>query len=140
MRVYLFIFVLVVISGFVSYAADRIGHRFSKRRLSLLGIRPKYISTAVAVVSGIIISLITFLILTLLVADFRKMVFESTKIEQDLRKAQEDLSDARVQTEKTKKEQEINEFRLKNLTAELQSLYNQKTSISSELDTTKSNL
>ncbi len=131
--IFWFILVLIVISGLVSYAADRIGHSFSKRKLSILGVRPKYVSTAVAIISGIIISLITFLILILSVADFRKMLFEYTKIKND-------LSVAQKQREKTKKEQEIFEFRLKTLTTELRDLYDQKKGLATQLDSTKSNL
>lgn len=131
--IFWFILVLIIISGLVSYAADRIGHSFSKRKLSLLGLRPKYISTAVAIISGIVISLITFLILILSVADFRKMLFEYTKIKNDLTAAQK-------QREKTKKEQEIFEFRIKTLTAELRDLYDQKKGLANQLNSTKSSL
>ncbi len=54
------ILLLIVVSGFVSYFGDKVGHYVGRRRLSVFGMRPRFTAILVSIVSGILIASITF--------------------------------------------------------------------------------
>jgi uncharacterized protein (DUF3084 family) len=54
------IFLLIIVSGAVAFIGDRVGHYIGRKRLSIFGIRPRYTAVAVTVISGILITVITF--------------------------------------------------------------------------------
>ena len=52
---------VLALAGTVAYVGDRVGHQVGRRRLSLLGIRPRYTSTIVAIATGVLIALVVTL-------------------------------------------------------------------------------
>ena len=50
---------LVIIGGVVAYVGDIVGRRIGRKRLSLLGMRPRHTAVAVSVVAGMLITLLT---------------------------------------------------------------------------------
>lgn len=56
-----FILLLLTLGGFAAYQGDRVGMIVGKRRLSLFGIRPKYFSRIVSVLTGILIVTLTMI-------------------------------------------------------------------------------
>ncbi|MFI5359580.1 MAG: DUF3084 domain-containing protein [Halanaerobiales bacterium] len=59
----LLILFVVGLSGFIAYLGDRIGMKVGKRRISLFGLRPKYTSIIITVLTGIIIASLTITII-----------------------------------------------------------------------------
>jgi uncharacterized protein (DUF3084 family) len=53
------ILIIVGISAVVSYVGDVLGMRIGKRRISLLGLRPKYTSTIITMFTGIAVAILT---------------------------------------------------------------------------------
>ncbi|NLG94581.1 MAG: DUF3084 domain-containing protein, partial [Acetomicrobium flavidum] len=56
---------LVVISALVAYIGDILGMKLGKRRISLFGMRPKYTSRFITVVTGILITLVTLFVMAM---------------------------------------------------------------------------
>ena len=48
---------IVLLAGAISYVGDRVGHQVGRKRLTLFNIRPRYTSTIVAIVTGMLIAL-----------------------------------------------------------------------------------
>src|SRR5579862_5626739 len=51
------ILIIMIVAGGIAYVGDRVGHQVGRKRLTLLGMRPRYTSTIVAVGTGMIIAL-----------------------------------------------------------------------------------
>jgi len=55
----LLIVALVIVSGIIAYVGDIVGRRMGRRRLSLLGMRPRHTAVVVSVVAGMLITVMT---------------------------------------------------------------------------------
>jgi len=53
---------ITIVAGIIAYIGDRVGHQVGRKRLTMFGLRPKYTSTIVAVVTGMLIALSVTLI------------------------------------------------------------------------------
>jgi len=58
------IFSLVALSAVVAYVGDRLGMRIGKRRISVLGLRPKHTSSVVTAFTGVLITVVTLGVLS----------------------------------------------------------------------------
>ncbi len=87
----LFIIILVTVSGLVAYAGDHLGRRIGKARMMIFGLRPKYTSIMVAVVTGMVITIITITAMAITNRNFRDMLFKFDRIRTDLASAQDEL-------------------------------------------------
>jgi predicted nucleic acid-binding Zn-ribbon protein len=65
-----FVVVMMVVAALVSAAADRMGHRAARRKLRIGKLRPRHVSTLIAVLSGVVISLVTVGLMFLVWKDF----------------------------------------------------------------------
>ncbi|MFC2342653.1 MAG: DUF3084 domain-containing protein [Negativicutes bacterium] len=57
------ILVLIVTGGVIAFIGDRVGSRVGKRKLSLFGLRPRHTSVIVTIITGVLITTLTFVIL-----------------------------------------------------------------------------
>ena len=48
-------FVLMLMGGLIAFLGDKIGSKVGKKRMTLFGLRPKYTSVIVTIISGILI-------------------------------------------------------------------------------------
>ena len=105
------VLVLLLVSGVVAYVGNYIGRYFGKRRLTILGLRPRQTATIFTVLSGILIALLTFGSVILISRDARTALFGLEKLKGEIRKTQQELLgktrellDAQKAAEKTRKE------------------------------------
>ena len=49
---YLFLAAMIIISGLVAFVADGMGRKIGKKRLSFMGLRPRYTATLITVAAG----------------------------------------------------------------------------------------
>jgi uncharacterized protein (DUF3084 family) len=89
------ILILIVISAAIAYIGNYVGRYFGKRRLSLFGLRPRYTALIFTLVSGILITLITFIIVISLSSDARTAIFGLESLRAKIRSAQRELSGTR---------------------------------------------
>jgi hypothetical protein len=82
---------MVVVSGLVAAAGDRMGHRAARAKIRIGKLRPRTASTVIAVASGISISLLTFIVVFSLSKDFRDAVLHFEKTKADLVQTEEAL-------------------------------------------------
>lgn len=81
----LFIIIAVaVIGGFIAFLGDRVGMRVGKKRLTFFGLRPKYTSIIITIITGILISGSTLLLLAMVSKDVRTALFDLQKLQQEL--------------------------------------------------------
>ena len=80
----LYIIVSMIISGVIAYLGDALGTVVGKRRLSLFGMRPRHTALFIAISTGVVITVSTFLIGMLLSEDVRLALFSIEKLKKDI--------------------------------------------------------
>ena len=67
--------VLAVMGGIIAYLGDKIGSRVGKQKIKLFGLRPKYTSILVTILTGISIAAITLGVMSILSENVRIALF-----------------------------------------------------------------
>jgi uncharacterized protein (DUF3084 family) len=136
----LFVVFLLVVAGLVAAAGDRMGHLAARRKIRFGKMRPRNVSTLIAVVTGLTISLVTFLILFSLWENFRDALLRHGEVRANLATAQHqlaqagtDLKMAQDQTQQAVNEKAIAEQELADLQTEASDLRGQVTEAAMEL-------
>jgi len=78
------ILTIALLGGIIALLGDRVGMRVGKKRLSLCGLRPKYTSMIITVVTGIMIAGTTLLLLAVVSKDVRTALFRMKTLQQEL--------------------------------------------------------
>jgi uncharacterized protein (DUF3084 family) len=85
------IIVLTIAGGMIAYAGDRIGMKVGRKRLSIFGLRPKYTSMVITIITGVVIAGCTLLVLSLASENVRIALFEIRELQDSLAAANTDL-------------------------------------------------
>lgn len=85
------IIVLTIAGGIIAYAGDRIGMKVGRKRLSIFGLRPKYTSMVITIITGVVIAACTLLVLSLASENVRIALFEIRELQDSLATANTDL-------------------------------------------------
>jgi uncharacterized protein (DUF3084 family) len=80
-----FILVLILVSGLVAFIGNLVGRGIGRRRLTLLGIRPRYTAQIITVVTGMLITVVTLAAVLLVSEDARQALFNLREIQQQTR-------------------------------------------------------
>lgn len=88
------IVVLVLTGGVIAFIGDRLGSKVGKKKLSLFGLRPRHTSILVTIITGILITTVTFGILAIASKDVRIALFGMNKLKAELNEKQSMLEEA----------------------------------------------
>jgi uncharacterized protein (DUF3084 family) len=80
---WLFVLIVIVVAALVAAAGDRMGHRAARRKLRIGKLRPRTVSTIIAVTTGVLISLATFGIVFAVWRDFREALLRYDFVKQE---------------------------------------------------------
>ena len=120
------ILVLMAMGGIIAYLGDKIGTRVGKRRLTLFGLRPKYTSVVITILSGTLIACLTVATMAVLNENVRVALFGLSRLHAEMDRLNEDIAaknEALVQGEKLLHEKN----------AEIEQMTGRMTTISDEL-------
>ncbi|MCK4257791.1 MAG: DUF3084 domain-containing protein [Halanaerobiales bacterium] len=105
------IFALIVVSGLIAYLGDQIGMKIGKKRLSIFGIRPKYTSIIITILTGILIATISIALLMIgsegvrtAVFDMEEMVAKLGRLNQQVSEKEVEITDTQIELEELKEE------------------------------------
>ena len=98
------IVVLVLTGGVIAFIGDRLGSKVGKKKLSLFGMRPKHTSILVTIVTGILITTVTFGVLAVASENVRTALFGMEKLREEMKSTQDNLMDATISLETMKKD------------------------------------
>ena len=89
---WLMLVVLAVMGGIIAYLGDKIGSKVGKRKIKLFGLRPKYTSVVVTIMTGISIAVVTLGVMSVLSENARVALFGMNKLrqQQEVLEAQRD--------------------------------------------------
>jgi uncharacterized protein (DUF3084 family) len=85
MTVAILIVVLILLSGLVAFIGNLVGRAIGRRRLTLLGIRPRYTAQIITVMTGMLITVVTLAAVLLVSEDARQALFHLREIQQQTR-------------------------------------------------------
>jgi uncharacterized protein (DUF3084 family) len=91
---FLFVAVLILISGFIAYFGDVIGRRLGKKRLTVGSLRPRHTAYIITAITGMLISGMAVATLVSVNSQFRKVFTEGERIlaqNESLTKANDEL-------------------------------------------------
>jgi len=128
------VLMLVVLGGLIAFIGDRIGMKIGKKRLSIFGLRPKYTSILITIITGIVVAGTSVLVMSIVSQDVRTALFRMHEIQATLASTQEQLTTAFA--ELTAKEEELakGEVRVKELQQEIDSLTERIDGLTGELE------
>ena len=86
------VFTIALLGGIIALLGDRVGMKVGKKRLSLFGLRPKYTSMIITVVTGIMIAGTTLLLLALVSNDVRTALFRMKTLQAELAATKTELT------------------------------------------------
>lgn len=93
------IIVLAIAGGVIAYVGDRIGMKVGRKRLSMFGLRPKYTSMIVTILTGVMIAGCSIILLSLASDNVRTALFEIKEIQDSLATATSDLETKRAEVD-----------------------------------------
>lgn len=87
--------VVIIMCGFLAYWGDLLGRRMGKRRLSLLGLRPKHTAIAITTITGMLIALLTISIMAATSQRVRLLMLRGLEIVSERKQMDKQLLEAR---------------------------------------------
>lgn len=93
------IFIVVAVSGVVAYVGDVVGMKMGKRRVSLLGIRPRYTSKVVTLLTGVAIAIATLAVAGATSGTVRTALFSMKYLQGRVTELTAGLQESREETE-----------------------------------------
>lgn len=114
------IIIMAIVGGLIAYVADKMGSKIGKKRMSIFGLRPKYTSILLTVLSGIMISVITICVMTIASKSARTALFGMEKLQQELASLNAEKQTAAVALEKANAEVDKKNGTISELDAKIQ--------------------
>lgn len=118
--------VLAIMGGAIAYIGDRLGFKVGKKKVSLFGLRPRHTSVLVAIVTGMMISLLTIGIMSILSENVRTALFgmealnaRMTALNAEVEQKSAELEQGKKQLEDKNEEYEKARIRLSDAHQEL---------------------
>lgn len=101
------ILVLIVTGGAIAFIGDRLGSKIGKKRLSILGLRPRHTSILITILTGVCITTLTFGVMAAASENVRTALFGLERLNQTIRETETSLEQtssalASVQAEQKK--------------------------------------
>ncbi len=96
--------VLILTGGAIAFIGDRLGTKIGKKRLSILGLRPRHTSIIVTIITGALITTMTFAVLAATSENVRTALFGMEKLKQQMADMQQAIITVSDDLESAKEE------------------------------------
>ena len=132
--------VLIMMGGIIAFLGDKIGSKVGKKRLTLFGLRPKYTSIIVTIISGILISFLTIAVLAVVNENVRVALFGLSRLQaqmatlnQEIQVKNKELDEGKKQLQERNREYLDMTVRSEKITKELERVESRRAYIEEEL-------
>lgn len=98
------ILVLLIMGGAIAYIGDKLGSKIGKKRMSVFGLRPKYTSILMTIITGILISLFTLGTMTVVSKNVRTALFGMEKLQSELTNLNKEVQTKTVESNLVRQE------------------------------------
>src|SRR5207244_509737 len=82
---------LILLSGAIALVGNAVGRNIGRRRLSLVGLRPRYTAQIVTVVTGMLITIVTLIVVLLISSEARVALFRLNAVLRQTRQLEEEI-------------------------------------------------
>ncbi len=120
---------LIVTGGAIAVIGDRVGSKVGKKKLSLFGLRPRHTSVIVTIVTGVLITTLTFAVLAAASENVRVALFGMEKLNEEMRETQSRLDSASERLAASEKEQREASAALKKSQGEVSALQKEQATL-----------
>ena len=125
--------ILAITGGAIAYIGDKLGTKVGKKKLTMFGLRPKHTSIVVTIITGILITVSTIGILTLVSRDVRTALFGMEALKTELSALSSEVVAQNTELDRSRHELEAKTAEYITLTTKVQETAKQLTVIASEL-------
>ena len=88
------IVVLIITGGAIAFIGDRLGTKIGKKKLSIFGLRPRHTSIVITIITGILITTLTFIVMAAASENVRLALFGMEKLNAQMKETTIALSQA----------------------------------------------
>ena len=120
------IVVLILTGGAIAFIGDRLGTKIGKKRLSILGLRPRHTSIIVTIITGALITTMTFAVLAATSENVRTALFGMEKLKQHMAEMQQNIEMAGQELQAARVEKEAADSALDRAKDEVEKLQSQQ--------------
>lgn len=97
--------IIVLVSGLIAYVGDLVGRKMGRKRLTLMGLRPRHTAIVISVGVGMLIAALTLTATLAVNRTIREAFFTPLgQLKSNLRQTRSELDDAKHQAEQTRAE------------------------------------
>ena len=119
------IVILIITGGIIAFIGDHLGSKVGKKKLTVFGLRPKYTSMLVTIITGFLITTLTLGVMTVSSENVRTALFGMEKLTKSMQDAKAELANTSAELAMAKAEQNKAQEDLKKARNELQGLQQQ---------------
>ncbi|MFW6386764.1 MAG: DUF3084 domain-containing protein [Bacillota bacterium] len=148
------VILLIILSGIIAYLGDQIGMKVGKKRISIFGLRPRYSSIIITVITGMLIAVISLGLLLTTYSSLRQALFRINSLvtrlenlntqvaekDDELQEMQENIAEREEELERLKEQRDELEDENESLLQEREQLEEELQSTQQEFEETKENL
>jgi len=91
--------VLILVSGLVAFIGNLVGRSIGRRRLSVLGLRPRHTAELITVMTGMLITVVTLGVVLLVSNDARQALFHLQELQQQTHALEAQIAQERAQVQ-----------------------------------------
>ena len=119
------IVILIITGGIIAFIGDHLGSKVGKKKLTVFGLRPKYTSMLVTIITGFLITTLTLGVMTVSSDNVRTALFGMEKLNKSMQDAKAELANTSAELAMAKADQNKAQEDLKKARNELQGLQQQ---------------
>ncbi len=97
------VLVLMIMGGLIAFLGDKIGSKVGKKRMTLFGLRPKYTSIIVTIISGTLIAFLTVAVLAVASENVRVALFGLNKLYAEMDQLSREIAEKNAALEEGQK-------------------------------------
>ena len=106
MYAFVLIIMLILLSGMVAYIGDQLGMKIGKKRISIFGLRPRYSSIIITVVTGMVIATLSVVILLSVYSGLRQALFNINEVMERLDQLDTELERRTAEVERMEEQRD----------------------------------
>ncbi len=124
--------VLIITGGAIAFIGDRLGTKIGKKRLSILGLRPRHTSIIVTIITGALITTMTFAVMAATSENVRTALFGMEKLKRQMSDMQQAIVTASDDLQSAKQEKEAADSALSQAKEDVEKLLGQQKELEAE--------
>lgn len=138
---------LSIMGGAIAFGGDRLGSKIGKKRLSILGLRPKHTSIVVTIITGALTVALTMSVLSIVSRDVRTALFgmeqlkaQLTTLSSEVERKNDQLTISQEELAKQMAESAKLDVKIHDMTEKLDRITGELASVTAERDRTAADL